>query len=416
MQTKLLLLSNGHGEDAIAVKIGQAWAQLTGLTPAEGLAALPMVGEGNAYHRLGIPLITPGQTLPSGGFNNMDVRQLWRDLRGGLLGLTKTQWDSLQKWAHQGGKVLAVGDLVPLALAWLSQCDYGFVGTAKSEYYLRQPGGEWLPSTQPWEKWLGSAYYPWERWFMTRARCVGVFPRDRLTHGVLQGQGIASYDVGNPMMDGLATTAYRPQPLGEGEDLIITLLPGSRSPEIGQNWVLILESLRSVSRSFPGRKLTFLAAIAPSLSLPPLIRASEQEKWQAGSHHGLDYLTDGQTFTQDNAQLIFSQRGFNHCLHYSRAAIAMAGTATEQFVGMGKPVVSFPGPGPQYNAYFARRQTWLLGISLTLVDRPAQVGNALKNILENGQQLLAIADNGRARLGPGGAAEGIAKILSEKWG
>ncbi|AIE72892.1 MULTISPECIES: lipid-A-disaccharide synthase-related protein [unclassified Synechocystis] len=422
MLPKILLLSNGHGEDAIAVTIGQAWSELAKMEPREILVGLPLVGEGNNYRRLNIPLIGPVKTMPSGGFNNMDAKELWRDMRGGLWGLTKAQLDNLKQWTAQGGKVLAVGDIVPLALAWLGRAEYAFVGTAKSEYYLRSPVGEWLTTTKSWEKWLGSAYYPWERWLMARKNCVAVFPRDRPTHNKLLSQGIASYPVGNPMMDGLNQEDYQPQPLQPGQGLTITLLPGSRSPEMERNWALIVESLTSVLTHFPDSPITFLAAIAPSLPLKPLMAAVENQGWHRVADNSPEVLANniaaiikGTIFRKDQGQLIFSQQQFVDCLHHSQGAIAMAGTATEQFVGLGKPVISFPGDGPQYTPYFARRQTWLLGESLILLDSPDQAGAALHQVLHNIDRLKAIARNGRERLGETGAARLIAEVLHQKW-
>ncbi|MBE9175393.1 hypothetical protein IQ225_08930 [Synechocystis salina LEGE 06155] len=423
MLPKILLLSNGHGEDTIAVSIGQAWSALAGMAPGEILVGLPLVGEGNSYRRLNIPLIGPVKTMPSGGFNNMDARELWRDVQGGLWGLTKAQLGSLQQWTAQGGKVLAVGDIVPLALAWLGKADFAFVGTAKSEYYLRSPAGEWLPSTQAWEKWLGSAYYPWERWLMTRKNCTAVFPRDRLTHERLLSQGVASFPVGNPMMDGLKPQDYQPQPLQPGQSFTITLLPGSRSPEMERNWALIGQSLTAVLSHFPDTSVTFLAAIAPSLPLAPLMAEVETQGWQRLEDNNVELLTDkvsclieGPVYKKRQARLVFSQQQFADCLHHAQAAIAMAGTATEQFVGLGKPVISFPGAGPQYNPYFARRQTWLLGESVILLDSPEQTGKALRRLLHDSDRLGTIARNGRQRLGEAGAARRIAEVLRQQWG
>jgi len=407
---KLLLLSNGHGEDTIAIQIGQAWSELVQASSAETLAALPLVGEGHSYQKLGIPLIGPVKAMPSGGFNNMDARELWRDVRGGLWGLTQAQLGSLRQWAQQGGNILAVGDIVPLALAWLSGAAYGFVGTAKSEYYLRQPSGEWLSTTAPWERWLGSAYYPWERWLMTRPLCRAVFPRDRLTHETLLNQGVPSQALGNPMMDGLGDCQYSPAPLQPGQTLTLLLLPGSRSPEAERNWRMILQSLASVMDCFPDRPIKFLAAIAPSLTLDPFINSVGDHPWQPVK---TDSFADDPVhhWQRQNARLTLSQQGFTDYLHQSQGAIAMAGTATEQFVGLGKPVVTLPGEGPQFNPYFARRQTWLLGESVILVDRPDQVGATFNQLLQDGQRLTAIARNGRERLGEAGAAQRIAEYL-----
>jgi uncharacterized protein (TIGR03492 family) len=251
---------------------------------------------------------------------------------------------------------------------------------------------------------------------MARPDCTAVFPRDRLTHEKLLSQGIKSYPVGNPMMDGLSLGNYSPKPLQTGEKIILTLLPGSRSPEVERNWILITQSLAGVMSAFPEHPITFLGAIAPSLSLEPFITQIQSQGWQKIDTKEPSYFADALSFRKNNAHLIFTQWGFADCLSISQGAIAMAGTATEQFVGMGKPVVSFPGDGPQYNDYFARRQTLLLGESLVLVDKPEQVGDVLKNLLNDGHRLLAIARNGRERLGETGAARRIATILQEKWG
>ena len=101
MGEKLLCLSNGHGEDAIAVRILQR-LQEHPQTPE--LAALPLVGEGRAYEQVPeVPIVGPVKTMPSGGFVYMDGRELWRDVRGGLLGLTWAQWRVVRKWGKQGG-------------------------------------------------------------------------------------------------------------------------------------------------------------------------------------------------------------------------------------------------------------------------------------------------------------------------
>jgi uncharacterized protein (TIGR03492 family) len=107
--------------------------------------------------------------------------------------------------------ILAVGDLIPLLFAWWSGQPYWFVGTAKSDYYLRDETGPL--ATVGWaESWLGqrsSRYFPWERWLMGHPRCQGVVVRDRLTADRLQDLGIERVYTGNPMMDDLARRIKR---------------------------------------------------------------------------------------------------------------------------------------------------------------------------------------------------------------
>ncbi|MGL5035808.1 MAG: lipid-A-disaccharide synthase-related protein, partial [Microcystaceae cyanobacterium] len=276
---KLLLLSNGHGEDAIAARIAEQCQNLP--NPPE-LAVLPMVGEGHAYQKLNIPLLAPVQKMPSGGFIYMDSRQLWRDIQGGLLNLTRTQYQAVKQWSQEGGKILAVGDIVPLLFAWLSGAEYAFVGTAKSEYYLRDQSG-WLPSTHGLRRKLGSDYFPWERWLLSRPNCKAVFPRDSLTAENLRRLGIPAFDLGNPMMDGLHSDLTAPELPRDRLPEIILLLPGSRSPEVLNNWQIILQAVQQILQTWPDRPWLFLTAIAPSLSLQEFKTALNLQNWQKTS-------------------------------------------------------------------------------------------------------------------------------------
>jgi uncharacterized protein (TIGR03492 family) len=419
---QLLCLSNGHGEDVIAVRICQ---ELQHHPAAPELAALPLVGEGRAYSQLGIPIVGPVQTMPSGGFIYMEGRQLLRDLRGGLLQLSWTQFKAVRRWSKKGGVILAVGDIVPLLFAWLSGAPYVFVGTAKSEYYLRDEAG-WLPNRSRWEGWSGSVYLPWERWLMGNRRCKAVFPRDKLTTQTLQQWSIAAFDRGNPMMDGIypenpAPIFYEPDAeLKEMQrSLVITLLPGSRAPEAYGNWELIVQAAAGLVDAFPERSLLFLGAIAGVLSLDPLRQTLETQGWRQQppestvSNLQLNDPT-ALTFTQKNATLILTQDDYNLCLLKGDCCIAMAGTATEQFVGLGKPAIAIPGKGPQFTPAFAEAQTRLLGPSLVLVEQPDRVAGVVRQLLHDPDRLQLIAENGSRRMGQPGAAGRIANCLMEQ--
>lgn len=411
---RLLCLSNGHGEDTIAVQILQALQQQP--QPPK-LAALPIVGAGRAYTHQGIPLIGPVKAMPSGGFIQ-DGRQLVRDVQGGLMTLTLAQMRALRSWVAEGEEegcaslVLAVGDIVPLALACWSGADYGFVGTAKSEYYVRDEAGL-LPRSSWWddriERWTGCVYLPWERWLLSRSRCHAVFPRDELTATALRRSAIPAFALGNPMMDGLEPIAARP----DRSSPVVTLLPGSRPPEAYANWQQILVAVASVLQQFPERS-SFLAAIASGLDLTLLQSALAAHGWQP-SQEKLPGFPDpiAPVFVQQNAKLILSQQAFGACLHWADWAIAMAGTATEQLVGLGKPALIIPGAGPQFTPAFAEAQTRLLGESVILVADPAQVGAQAKALLQADDQLQRIAENGRRRLGEAGAARRIAAYVRE---
>lgn len=420
---QLLCLSNGHGEDIIAVRICQ---ELQQHPAAPELAALPLVGEGHAYSQLDVPIIGPMQVMPSGGFIYMESRQLMRDLQGGLLQLSWAQFKAIRRWSKRGGVILAVGDIVPLLFAWLSGAAYVFVGTAKSEYYWRDEAG-WLPNRPRNERFFKSVYYPWERWLMSRPRCKAVFPRDKLTTETLQQFSIPAFDLGNPMMDGIrpehpAPVFYEPDAeLKEMQrSLIVTLLPGSRPPEAYENWQKIVQALTGFFDTFKDRKLLFLGAISASLDLKPLSETLIAQGWV---EQGVDFTVanlqlnqpTALKFTQKNATLVLTQDDYNTCLLKGDVAIAMAGTATEQFVGLGKPAIAIPGSGPQFTPTFAEAQTRLLGLSLILVEHPDKVASTILQLLRDPDWLQLIAENGQQRLGEAGAAKRIANCLMEKF-
>ncbi|MGB5633228.1 MAG: lipid-A-disaccharide synthase-related protein [Waterburya sp.] len=397
---KLLVLSNGHGEDIIAIRIIERLQQ--DISELE-LAALPIVGQGYAYKNINIPLVGRVQQMPSGGFIYMGGKPLLQDIRGGLLQLAIEQLKLVRQWSKAGGTILAVGDIVPLLFAWLSKADYAFVGTAKSEYYLRDET-DWLPQTSWLERKFNSVYLPWERWLMSRGRCKAVFPRDSLTTEILQQWSIPAYDLGNPMMDRLTT---KTQVRASGQ-LNILLLPGSRMPETLRNWQKILVAVRSVIKTLPQEQLKFSTAIAPALDLKPFIIHAVTQGWCVTARQPQTI-----TLSQNKRTLVLTQEHNQEFFKLTDVAIAMAGTATEQFVGLGKPAVIFPGEGPQFTYAFAEAQSRLLGCSILMVPSPAEVGKAIADVINDEQFLKLIALNGQRRMGEAGAAKRIAACLQK---
>lgn len=430
---KLLCISNGHGEDAIALRILSALRQHQ---PDIDICALPISGAGEAYQKADVPLIGSAQALPSGGFLNRDAVQLARDVRQGLIGLTRSQLSAIKNWSAEGHFVLAVGDIVPLLMAHRSGLPYAFLGTAKSEYWLCDETGK-LPGTGFWhrfEGWSGSVYLPWERWLMARPRCRCVFVRDAFTATRLQPLGIKAVYAGNPMMDGLVATgqltdclqALRSPPpaVAQSPDkaramalymskkrrttipLTIALLPGSRQPEAYENWERILSAVRGLCQTFRHRALILLAAIAPTLPLEDLQSRLSASDWTLENES--PYLT----YRRQNATLLLVNDAYGDCLQESQIAIATAGTATEQFVGLGKPAVTLPGEGPQFTLAFAMVQSKMLGPSVQMVTQPEQVGSVIARMVDDPDRLQLIYQNGKRRMGEAGAGERIAmKVL-----
>lgn len=377
-KTRILCLSNGHGEDLIATRIAEVL-----LAQGIEIAALPIVGEGKAYRDLGIEIICPTRTMPSGGFIYMDAREFIKDLRGGLGELTLQQWQALRQWAPRCDLILAAGDIVVLGLSVLASRPFAFVGTAKSDYYL---GGE------------PSDYTFLERWLLSRPACQAVYPRDELTTRNLQPRVPRAIYLGNPMMDRL-------EPTGQPLDLLpkaltILLLPGSRPPEAYRNLGRMLAAIEYLPRFLDAGPLAFVVAQAGSLDSEEL--AATLPGWQL----------EGNRLCKGTLTVLLQKGRFADCLHSTDLAMAMAGTATEQCVGMGKPVVTMPGDGPQFTYRFAEAQTRLLGESIQLVtEGPQAVARRIRMLLEDEGRLACIRRNGEARMGKPGAAGRIAEHL-----
>ena len=386
-QLRILCLSNGYGEDRIAVQVAVELLQL-----GIDVTAMPIVGRGDAYRQRGIAIVGPVQdTMPSGGFLYMDWKQLLGDIRGGLAGLTVRQMNAVRQFGRQVDLVLAVGDIVVQLLASWSCRPYAFLGTAKSDYFIvgeRGPYRWWncLKLRLQKEATL-SVYAPWERWLMRSHRCRAVFPRDTLTASSLKQCGLPVFDMGNPMMDDLGVALSVSETLNALIELprdlpALLLLPGSRTPEAYRNWSLMAETVRLLPRT-----LSCYAAIAPQLD-----RRQLSDAWP-----------------RQLPSPILVQGYFADCARRANVVLGMAGTANEQCVGLGKPVVTMPGGGPQFTYTFAETQRRLLGASLTLAANPERAAMAIQQALEHPRDLSA---NAKERMGEPGASRRIAaKIL-----
>ncbi|MEM9568213.1 MAG: lipid-A-disaccharide synthase-related protein [Cyanobacteria bacterium P01_E01_bin.34] len=380
-QLRILCLSNGHGEDRIAVQVASELHQL-----GFDVSAMPIVGRGDAYRRQGISIVGPiRDTMPSGGFLYMDWKQLLGDIRGGLASLTLQQMRAVRQFGIRYDLVLAVGDIVVQLMAYWSRRPYVFIGTAKSDYFIvgdRGPYSWWnhlklkLRKQHPL-----TVYAPWERWLMHPRRCLAVFPRDSLTSSSLQHYGLPVFDMGNPMMDNLEPADFTQASLLTSistERPALLLLPGSRSPEAYRNWSLMADTVRRLPND-----IWCYAALAPQLDCERLQNAWPRE------------LTAPVTI----------QGHFAECAQRANVVLGMSGTANEQCVGLGKPVITIPGVGPQFTYKFAETQRRLLGRSVTLAKNPEEAAIAIQRAIEYSPDLMA---NAIERMGTSGASRRIA--------
>jgi len=393
----LLFISNGHGEDLNGSLI---CAALQTLAPQLGLGALPIVGGGGAYRRRGLSLLLQGRDLPSGGMVYQGWN-LWKDLGAGWLSQTLAQLRAARRLGRRYRLVLSVGDHVPLLFAWLTG----------------RPTVVFLVST--------SSYYEGRlrlsrltRWLCDRSAVRLVLTRDAFTARDLQAQGLAKARfLGYPIMDALGAPDAAPpldrslEPSPDRSAIPIALLPGSRQPEAQANLVLLVQVCERLAQIAPDRPWLFEAAVVPGTVAPQLAQQLAESGWTISQ----DALVKG------HLQVSLRSDAFAAILRRARLVLGMAGTAVEQAVGLGRPVVQLVGRGPQFSYAFAEAQMRLLGEAVfTVGNSPAgtrEIHGAAALIL----QLLADPDLpqlchqcGLERVGPPGGSTAIAQALIEQ--
>jgi len=384
---KALFISNGHGEDLNASIIAEA---LRRLYPSWELSAMPLVGEGNAYRRQGIPIICATRSLPSGGFVYMGWGQVWRDLSAGLVGLLWQQFRCISQ-ARQSKSydlVVAVGDIVPLIFAHLSDAPFMSYLVSTSTHYENKLI---LPLTA--------------RWILQSQRCLRIFTRDLHTAKLMSAQGFShAVFLGYPIMDVLHLQGKDLHLRTEGA--VICLLCGSRLPEAQANLLLLLQVVDLAQEL----KLAwqFRAAIVPQMSGQILQATAARAGWAYTKG------ADGEVITnqRSGAEVYCFSDAFADILHRADVVLGMAGTAIEQAVGLGKPVVQLVGKGPQFTYRFAEAQQRLLGQSVQTCTKPEVAVTLIQRVLADPVYLEKCKVNGQERVGGAGGAEQIAHEIA----
>jgi uncharacterized protein (TIGR03492 family) len=390
MAKRVLFISNGHGEDNHSSFIIR---RLRELAPDVEVAAMPIVGNGNAYRNLQVPILGPTQVLPSGGFTYVNRWLLLKDVQAGLLGLTLKQFLTVRRYGSQFDLVHATGDAVGQSFAFSTGRPFiSFISCLSALYegHLRT------------DRVL--------RFVVRSRRCRAVVTRDPYTAEDLKRQGFSKVHFGGiPSLDWLVAT---------GKDLqlrpdipMVALLPGSRLPEAVRNFKLQMRFVQAAVQLM-GDGVQFRAALIPALMNDLGILASDM-----GWHYENGRLSL-QLDTGETAEIRCYDNAFNDIIRSTTLVIGMAGLAVDQAVALGKPVIQIPGEGPQFSYAFAEAQNRLLGISAqTIGQGPAteatlqEAAHCLQTTLNDPDYLAKCVENGRDRLGTPGASTRIAQLI-----
>jgi uncharacterized protein (TIGR03492 family) len=395
VKQKVLFISNGHGEDLNSCLILKALNQQQ---PGIELAAMPVVGEGNAYRQLGVNIIGPTKSLPSGGFIYMNYWRLVEDIFAGLLSLLSWQIKAVQAYSKDCTAIFATGDIVVLFMAYLTGKPFTAFLVSTSAYY---EGRNSIPLIS--------------RWFLRSSRCQIIFTRDQFTAEILQRDGFnQAIFAGYPVMDALVSTS---QNLYLSPAPMVALLAGSRLPESLTNLEILLDVAIATCLINSDISLQFRLAITPDLletdahGMSLLQLTALKKNWQDLGEGWLFYAPH-------QIKIYFTAQAFSDILKQSSIVVGMAGTAIEQAVGLGKPVIQIPNVGPQFTYRFAEAQMRLLGESVQTIGKNAatpqtirDAAQAIHRTLLDQKYLQRCQVNGLERVGQPGGSVSIAQTF-----
>jgi len=394
---RVLLLSNGHGEDLSGSLIGER-LQASGVA----VQALPLVGQGAAYRQMGIEVLGCTRAFSTGGLGYTSLGGRLTELFQGQLSYLLGRLLLFLRQSRQADLVVVVGDVIPVLAAWWSRRPVVTYLVAYSSHYE------------------GRLRLPWPcGGCLNSRRFRRLFSRDAFTASDLTAQlGREVHFIGNPFLDPALAAGPAPggpEPASRPLAQSLCLLPGSRLPEAERNLELMLRVLERLPASLqqPAR-LGLDAALVKQISLEQIAALAARRGWSLA----------GRSLRHGALELRLHWGRFPELLQQASLVLSMTGTAAEQAVGLGKPVTQLVGFGPQFTPAFAEAQRRLLGPSL--VCSAGAPGTALSlagtaRLLE--EQLEALATdsslmdrcraNGRERIGgPGGSARMAEQILA----
>lgn len=361
---RVLLISNGHGEDSIGAAIARRLSDFE-------VDAYPMLGDGRSYADA-CPIVGPRRYLPSQGHRRKG--SLWADTLAGFgigpaVRFMRTEGSDYDA-------IVVVGDMIGVALCWWND--------VRVRLYL-----------DVYKSGFANSYSALERWIIRRT-CGLVLTRDRILAEQLSRARINARFAGNVMMDTIPNAAYDAQGLRRHRRAI-AILPGSRT-DASSNFALQIAALRQV----PGiADVDLFAALAPGTDIGELASASQ--------------LAAAPDVLAGDLNIHISSNALASVFAASDIVLGQAGTANLQALGLGRPVVSFQVD----HAREARRNriAALTGDSRIVTERrPEALAVAITALLADDADRLRRGAIGKERIGPPGAIEAVLAELARDEG
>ncbi len=375
---RLLFVSNGHGEAAIADRIAR---ELLEIVPDAAIEHVALVGQGSFANLIEVG---PRRAMPSGGLIAMgNVRNIARDVGSGLIALTVAQYRFVRSARGKYDAVVAIGDVYGLLMALAAGAPVVFVGTAKSV------------SVAP--------YGPFEERVLRRARAV--FVRDDATAARLRTSGLDVEPAANVIVDLFAASGDA-RALN-GFEPAIALLPGSRENAY-EDARFLLHVVGELARDNPA--LGAALSVAPGLDPARFAADARADGWDVAGADGAEIPF---VLRRNERSVVRAWRGaLGGVLARATLVMGQAGTANEAAAAGGIPVVAFERGRDRKTAWYRKRQSGLLGEALAILPGDERAVAGVRDLLLDGARRERMGAVGRARMGAPGGARRIAQRIA----
>lgn len=346
---KILFLSNGYGEDTIALYIIKNFPS----NYTQNIEIFPLVTEGKIFKDYKI--VGPVKVFPSRGISGfLNVYKLWQDIQAGLIRHIFKQIEFLKN-INENFYFVAVGDIYPLILLYFAKKinKTFFVATAKSI------------KTEPFNILE----------ILLMKKTIANFVRDNQTYEwILKKYKELNnvYFLGNPVLD-IPYIKF----LNEAPENNIIVLPGR-----------INESIDNIKKLLPIMKK--LKEFNFSIIIPDFYPVEEIKEL---------------IVNYDNVVIINSIY-YRYFLENSFCVWGFGGSANEQAAGFGLPVISL-----YQKNWYRQRQKKLLKDSLILVEKIEDFEKETLKLKEEKDYYLYLSKVGREEMGPLGGAIKIANFI-----
>ena len=331
--SRILVISNGHGEDLSGCLLAKQLIEL-----GNKVDALPIVGHGNNYLKANIRIMGKTRLFATGGLGYNSLKGRLDDLVNGQIIYFFKKLFLIYSLRKKYDYLLIVGDIVPILFAWFSQKKYFLYLVAYSSHYE------------------GKLKLPWPcKYFLKSKNLKKIYARDLLTADDLTNQLKRKVNFfGNPFMDEF----LQYKNISNNTKNSFLLLPGSRIPEMERNFNIMLDLLENLSDLKIFKDFSFEFALVDSFSKKKIEKILDHRNWEF-CHNNVNKDNIIYKFKSIKINLIWNS--FEKLLINSDVVISMSGTAAEQAVGLAKPVIQIEGSGPQFTRSFAYAQRRLLG-------------------------------------------------------